>query len=134
LSNGVDYSFQIAAVNAVGTGPLSNVVVLTAGAIPDVPTNVVKTSADTANNVYTFSWTAPSSNGIALTNYLFELYDITNTNKIGSTYAGPVASPPVTTVTIDSGVISGMQPNTDYNVCVRAQNSIGFSACSTFSL
>src|SRR5206468_2523800 len=76
LTNGTAYTFKVAAVNAVGTGPQSLAsAAVTPVAAPAMPIRVASTPADTAVDL---TWTAPTSNGgTAITDYEVTVYNST---------------------------------------------------------
>jgi hypothetical protein len=68
LSNGTTYTFTVAAVNALGTGPTATTgqAAVNSG-VPDAPGAPAATPA--ADGSITVSWTAPSGNGSTVTGY-----------------------------------------------------------------
>ena len=65
LTNGVEYTFEVRAVNAVGPGAASQVSVTPA----DVPAAPVAFAASPGDGEGTLSWSIPADNGLALTGY-----------------------------------------------------------------
>ena len=120
LTNGSTYTFKIAAINSIGTGPQSNET--SPGLVyvaPGAPTGV---SGVAGNTQVVLSWTAPVSNGgRAITKY-------TVTPYIGATAQTPVDS--VGTGTTKT--ITGLTNGTAYTFKVRAYNAL-YSAYSTAS-
>ena len=115
LTGGTAYTFKVAAINAVGTGPdseASNSVTPTALTAPDAPTGV---SATGGHEQATVNWTAPANNGgSAITSYRV-------TPFIGSTAQTPVSVPAPAT----SKTITGLTGGTAYTFKVAAINAIG---------
>jgi alpha-tubulin suppressor-like RCC1 family protein len=113
LTNGVSYAFTVAATNAVGTGPesdLSNVV--TPATVPGAPTIGVATAG---NAEATVSWTAPvSDGGSALTGYVVTPY-------IGATPQSPV----VFGSTLTTQTVTGLTNGVSYAFTVAATNAVG---------
>lgn len=120
LTNGSTYTFKIAAINSIGTGPQSNET--SPGLIyvaPGAPTGVSGVAGDTE---VVLSWTAPVSNGgRAITKYIVTPY-------IGATAQTPVDS--VGTGTTKT--ITGLTNGTAYTFKVQANNTL-YSAYSTAS-
>jgi hypothetical protein len=75
LTNGSNYDFRVAAVNAIGTGSNDTITGVPVAAAPTVASAVTFPSASvnpTSHNIV-LNWTAPASNGgSAITNYLIE--------------------------------------------------------------
>jgi phospholipase C len=117
LTNGVSYTFKIAARNAVGTGYRSVPTrAITVGA-PTTPTHV---SATPGNGAATVTWAAPTTNnGSAITSYVVTPY-------IGSAaQAARVFNSSATTE-----IISGLTNGTTYAFTVAARNARGASVVS----
>ena len=96
LTNGSLYDFKVVAENAIGDSTASNVVNATpAETVPNPPQNL---SATAIGNHIALSWSAPSSNGMPLSQYLvyyqligastFTLYETTTALQTTSTVAG----------------------------------------------
>ncbi|MFM8894759.1 MAG: fibronectin type III domain-containing protein, partial [Actinomycetales bacterium] len=109
LTNGTSYTFTVVAENADGPGassPASTAV--TPRTVPDAPTGVGVTAANTALSV---SWTAPGNNGgSAVTGYTATAYDASTggTSQGSCTTAGTTCS------------ISSLTNGTTYYVDVTA--------------
>ena len=123
LTNGTLYYFRVAAVNSVGTGAYypgatDDAVGATPATVPDAPSPLTATAANTA---VTLNWTAAASDGgAAIVNYMVE-YD-TDMNFSSS----PTTVPTATAVT--SHTISGLTNGTLYYFRVAAVNSVGTGA------
>ena len=122
LTNGTNYTFTVVATNAGGNGaasaagPVGGVVPSTTPATPSAPTVVVAG----LNGQATVSWTAPNSNGSAITGYTLNPTPACP----GCTGLTSAASP--TTV-------SGLTNGTSYTFTLVATNANGNSAASTAS-
>jgi len=118
LINGLAYTFQVVATNAVGSSTPSNasspVTPLVSITVPDAPTGV---TAVAGVNSATVSWTAPSSGGSPITQY-----------TVLSSPDGQVA----TTVGLTATVF-GLTHSTAYTFTVRAINALGAGAASSAS-
>ena len=123
LTQGTAYTFTVQATNPVGTGAVSaasNSVTPTGPTAPAAPTNVI---ANPATGQAQVSWTAPNSNGSAITGY-------TVTPYIGSTAQTAV---PVLNGAATSATIVGLKTNTAYTFTVAATNSSGTGVASVAS-
>ncbi|MER5319702.1 DUF7507 domain-containing protein [Streptosporangium roseum] len=112
LAADVPYTFTVAAVNAIGAGsagPASNPVVPY-----NVPGRPVITAATAGTSSATLTWTAPASNGSAITGYVV------------TPYINGVAQP---TQTFNSAAttqsVTGLTPGTAYTFTVTAVNAAG---------
>jgi hypothetical protein len=123
LTNGTAYTFTVAAVNGVGTGPASAAsaaITPAAATSPSAPTGVVGTSRDSAAMV---AWTAPTSDGgAAITGYVVTPY-------VGGVAQGPILTGSTTT----SFLVQGLTNGTAYTFTVAAINGIGTGAASAQS-
>ncbi|HEY1285353.1 MAG TPA: DUF4082 domain-containing protein [Solirubrobacterales bacterium] len=118
LTAGTTYTFKVAAINAIGTGPdstASNPVTPTAvGNGPDSPTGV---TAGARNQGALVSWSAPANEGgSAITSYRVTPY-------VGNAAQAPTTVPASTTSTTIGGLANG----TTYTFRVTAINSLGSS-------
>jgi subtilisin family serine protease len=122
LTNGIGYSFRVAAVNAVGAGPWSP----PAGAVPEAPaapptapptefTAAVAPARGVGSGQVKLTWTAPPANGSALHDYRIER------STDGTTWTR-----------IDDGVslataatVRGLANGTVYRFRVAALNAVG---------
>jgi titin len=115
LTNGTTYTFTVAAVNGVGTGPesaASNAVTPSGATAPGAPTNV---NGLPGNGKVTLSWTAPASNGgSSITGYVVTPY-------IGATAQAPTTF----NTTATSQSINGLANGTTYTFTVAAKNAVG---------
>ncbi len=119
LTNGTAYEFEIAAVNAAGTGPWSSAsTAVTPAGAPGAPTAVVATGADFAASL---SWTAPASNGASITGY-----------TVTASPGGATCTSTSTSCTYGS-VLAVATGGTSYTFTVTATNSAGVSASSSAS-
>ena len=121
LTNGTAYTFTVAAINGVGTGPASSPsapVTPAAATVPDAPTGVTGSAGDTR---VTLGWTAPASDGgSAITGYRI------------TPYIGATAQTPITVGAVPTNyVVTGLTNGTAYTFTVAAINNIGTGPAST---
>jgi hypothetical protein len=119
LTNGVAYSFTVAATNAKGSSVVSAASnIVTPRGAPDAPTGVSATAGD---RQATISFTAPSNDGGSL------ITSYTATSENGG-FTGTVSQ-------AGSGAITviGLTNDTSYTFRVTATNALGTSVASTAS-
>ena len=122
LANGTSYVFRIAAVNAAGTSSYSSAsTAVTPAGVPVAPDAPTPTAG---NASVSLSWTAPSANGSAITDY--KIYYATSA---GGTYT--LFSDTVSTTT--SVTVTSLTNGTAYYFKVAAVNAVGDSALSAAS-
>jgi hypothetical protein len=121
LTNGSSYQFQVAATNAVGTGPNSALsAVVTPATVPGAP--VIGTAAPgTAGGTVTATanWNAPTSNGgSAVTGYVVRALRMSATGTVLATTTSAIqpASARQLTMTLQTG---------NYRFTVQAKNKAG---------
>ena len=122
LANGTSYVFRIAAVNVAGTSSYSSA--STAVTPAGVPVAPAAPTATAGNASVSLSWTAPSANGSAITDY--KIYYATSE---GGTYT--LFSDAVSTTT--SVTVTSLTNGTAYYFKVAAVNAVGDSALSAAS-
>jgi len=123
LTAGATYIFKVRATNISGdsdySGWSSGVVPYT---VPGVPTSVVLvTAGDTS---ITVSWSAPASNGSAITAYTLRARDVV---------ASADVTPDITISGSTSGTFTGLTNGKAYTFRVAATNAAGTSSFSTAS-
>ena len=122
LVNGTAYVFQVAAVNDAGTGSYSSASSsVTPATTPGAPTSVTATPGNVSAAV---SWTAPASNGAAITDYVVQFSS--DSGSTWSTFADGTSSSTSATVT-------GLENGISYVFRVAATNSVGTGDYSSAS-
>ena len=117
LTNGTSYTFQVAAVNAAGTGTYS----LSSSAIipsttPSAPTSL---SATTTSTTAVISFTPGSDGGSAITNYQYSK----DGGATFTAFSPTQTSSPVT--------ITGLSTATNYTILLKAVNARGAGTASS---
>lgn len=123
VTKGTSYKFQALAYNAVGNGPSTASLTLLAAQAPNVPTNIVRLTFNSATS-YTISWTAPSDNGGAPASLDYEVW---TDNGLAAGYSKLVE----TTGKATSYNVSSLTTGTTYFWKIKAFNEVGISALST---
>jgi len=121
LTQGDSYTFTVQASNPNGSGAASAhsaAVVPTGPSAPSAPTGL---SASPASNQAQVSWTAPGSNGSAITGYTITPY-------IGSTAQTPTQ---VLSGTATSASVTGLTNGSSYTFTVAATNNLGTGPASS---
>ena len=118
LTNNTAYEVQVRAANARGTGAWSP----SATDKPGRPQQSSTPTLTAAARQITATWTATATNGLSLTDY-----DVQYSADSGATWTEWNAS---NTSTATSATITGLTPNTSYQVQVRAESSAGSGAWS----
>ncbi|MGY2746485.1 peroxidase family protein [Arthrobacter sp. UYCu723] len=121
LTNGTEYTFDVAAINAVGTGAASAASNLaTPATLAGAPTIGTATAG---NASATLTWTAPASNGgSAITGYRVQAF-------AGTT----LARTQTVTGNVGTVVVTGLTNGTAYTFNVAATNGVGTGAASAAS-
>ena len=126
LTNGTTYYFRVAGWNnglspQVGTTAWSANGSATPVSVPGAPTSVSGSKGDES---LTVAWVAPSTNGLAITDY--EVY-------IGTSASGTFSLVTDGVSTVPGASITGLSNGTSYYVKVAAVNSLGRGAMSAVS-
>jgi hypothetical protein len=119
LTNGTAYTFTVAAVNAVGTGPASlpSAAVTPMAAVAGVPTAPGNVTATPGVGSANLSWTAPTSDGGSpITGYTVTTFPQTASAAV--TYVGTTAS------------VTGLANGATYTFSVVAYNANGSGPAS----
>jgi hypothetical protein len=122
LVNGTAYDFEVAAVNAIGTGTYSQTVQASPRGAPNAPTILTVVTTTTTADV---AWVDPANNGgAAITNYVVQYKERAAaawTIYVGNEFTG------------SSVVIRSLTPFTAYSFRVAAANDAGTGAYSSAS-
>jgi titin len=119
LTNGTQYLFRVSAVNSVGTGVASSWTTSVAPrTAPGTPSNLAMVSGPSS---IVASWTAPSSGGSTITDYIIEY---STDNSAWVIFSDGLSTSASTT-------ISGLANGTAYYVRVSAVNAAGSGTAVT---
>lgn len=113
LLNSTTYEFQVAALNSIGLGPYSSIVIGSTFTTPSSPTNLTGAYGNTQASL---SWTAPTFNGgIAITQYSVG-YSTSPSGPFTSTNTGSTAT---------TYILTGLTNGTLYYIRVSGVNPVG---------
>ena len=112
LTNGTTYTFTVAAINGVGTGPQSAATSAITAGRPAGPDRGRRRPGRTPSA--TVNWTAPAANGSAITGYVITPY-IGTTAQASQTFVS----------TAVTQVVTGLTNGTTYTFTVAAINAFG---------
>ena len=128
LTNGTGYSFDVRAVNAVGSGPASaRSDVVTPQAPLSAPSAPAISTATAGDASATVNWAVPSSDGGSpITGYEVQAHDAGTGAAVGS----PQSAAGAATTSLR---VTGLTNGTSYRFSVRAINAIGASPASALS-
>jgi len=121
LANGTAYTFTVTASNAFGSSISAASNSVTPAGVPATPAAPTPTAG---NASVALSWTAPSDNGSAITDYL--IYHATSATGTYTQFSDTVSATTSVTVT-------GLANGTAYFFKIIAVNSVGNSALSAAS-
>ena len=122
LTNGASYSFQVAAINSIGTSVYKKSSTIIPVAAPAAPTSIIGTPG---NGNISLSWVLPTSNGgSTITNYIVQYSNDNGTSWIE--FSNPIN----TSTTV---IVTGLTNGTGYIFKVAAVNSINTSPYSVYS-
>ena len=118
LTNGKSYTFQVAAKNALGTGPSSTPSSAIVVGAPLAPVTAAVGSSGKA----VVSWSAPANNGASITGYVVSTYlgSVVQTAKTHMLTCSPQPCSPACTWTV-----TGLTNGSSYSFQVSALNSRG---------
>ena len=119
LTNGLTYYFQVAAVNAAGTGPYSSPPVSSVPVAPTAPATPEAPTCVPSSGQLVVSWVAPDNGGSAITTYRLQR---------AASASGPWGNNVDTAAT--SATVTGLTNGTTYHFQVRATNTVGSSSYS----
>ncbi len=124
LIGGTSYRFRVAAKNSVGTGPWSTSVTATPATEPAAPSGLtaeVAPAAGVGSGEVKLSWTAPSRNGSAITDYVIDR----STDGVTWTRVDDGVTPSTTSL------LRGLSNATQYRFRIAAANGVGTGPWST---
>ena len=120
LANGTSYDFQVAAVNAAGTGSYSASVLAAPYTVPGAPTGLAGTSGSTQVDL---TWSAPAATGGSpITDYTIQ-YRTAAGPGAWATFADAVS-------TTASATVTGLTNGTSYDFQVATVNLAGTGSSS----
>jgi hypothetical protein len=119
LTDGKDYTFTVTATNAAGTSAAGTSNTITLAGLPGIPVIQTPTQGDTQ---VTVNWSAPSSNGSAITTYYIQPYAAGSLFNIISTAS-----------TATSYTVTNLTNGTSYTFSVAAVNGVGTGSYSSQS-
>ena len=117
LTNGTTYTFTVAAINSIDTGPTSTTSVIPA-TVPDQPEAPTATPGPESAGL---TWSAPYNEGSSITGYVVTPYD------------GATEGTPVTLGNVTSYDFTGLNNGDNYTFTVAAINGVGTGAASSAS-
>ena len=124
LSNGTSYTFRVAAITAVGTGPYSSASssLSPLATVPGAPTTLNGSPGD---GQVSLTWASPSNNGgSSITDYVVEYSSNSGSTWTAFSHSASSAA---------SIIVTGLTNGTSYKFRVAAVNSAGTGAYSTAS-
>ena len=125
LSNGTSYTFTVTATNPFGSATSGASTPVTPAGVPATPNAPTASLPSTyGNTTASLSWTAPSNNGSAITDYLIQFSS--NAGSSWTTFADGTSTATSTTVT-------GLSNGTAYVFRVAAVNNVNPGAYSSAS-
>ncbi len=118
LTNGVEYTFEVRAVDNQGSELLlSNAATATAADVPDPPEHLQASAGDAQ---VALRWETPSNNGSAITGY-----EVRYSSNGGSTWVPDWSSIEGSGPTTTSHTVESLTNGTRYTFAVRALNEVG---------
>lgn len=118
LTNGVAYTFTVAATNSVGTGPAAGAGTVTPATLPGPPTNLAATPGSVAGSGFTISWSPPVSDGGSAVSSYTASGSCTAAGSLGSQNVG-----------LTTSAVFGTIPSGDTcTFTVTATNGVGTSS------
>ena len=118
LTNGTEYDFRVKATNVAGNSVASATATTTPRTVPGAPTGLTATPGNVSVSL---SWTAPSTGGAAISDYIVE-YKAASASNWATFNDG--------TSTSTTATVTGLTNGTEYDFRVKATNVAGNSAAS----
>jgi hypothetical protein len=123
LTNGTGYTFDVAAVNSVGTGPVSaRSVAVTPRKVPDAPRIGI---AARGRNSAVVRWTAPANGGSAIAGYSVRVVNARTLAQVGVLRSAAARATGLT--------VTGLTGGTAVRFQVRARSAAGTGGFSLLS-